>query len=189
MGYLSKRELHKLQFRSLGNNVLISERASVHKSEQMAIGDHSRIDDFCAISGFVTIRKYVHIAVHCSVTASSEEVLFNDFAGLAFGCHVFSGSDDYSGAALTNPTVPSEFKKSINAPVTLGRHVIVGAVSIVFPGVHIADGCSVGAYSMVNRSTDPWGIYAGIPAKRLKDRSKDLLVLEKKLLEGESSSS
>ena len=32
--------------------------------------------------------------------------------------------------------------------------------------------------SLVNKSTEPWGIYVGIPAKRIKDRSKDLLKFE-----------
>ncbi|MDP3928876.1 MAG: acyltransferase, partial [Bacteroidota bacterium] len=32
--------------------------------------------------------------------------------------------------------------------------------------------------SLVTRSTDPWGIYAGNPAKRMRDRRRDLLKLE-----------
>ena len=186
MGYLSQRELHKLNFVSLGKDVLISERASLHKSEMMSIGDFSRIDDFCAVSGNVQIGRNVHFAVHCSVTASREMAIFEDFSGLAMGCHIFTSSDDYSGISLTNPTVPGEFKKIDHGAVRLGRHVIIGAASLVFPGVDIADGCSVGAYSMVNRSTEPWGIYAGVPATRKKDRSKELLLLEQRYLNGES---
>jgi acetyltransferase-like isoleucine patch superfamily enzyme len=32
--------------------------------------------------------------------------------------------------------------------------------------------------SMVTKSTDPWGMYVGIPAKRVKERRKELLELE-----------
>ena len=96
MGYLSKRELHKLDFVSLGKDVLISERASLDKSEMMSIGDFSRIDDFCAVSGNVQIGRNVHFAVHCSVTASRESASFGDFSGLAMSCHIFTSSDDYS---------------------------------------------------------------------------------------------
>ena len=186
MGYLSKRELHKLNFVSLGKDVLISERASLHKSELMSIGDFSRVDDFCAISGNVHIGRNVHFAVHCSVTASRESASFGDFSGLAMSCHVFTSSDDYSGISLTNPTVPAEFKEINHGAISLGRHVIIGAASLVFPGVVIAEGCSVGAFSLVNQSTEPWGVYAGIPATRRKDRSKDLLLLEDKYLNGYS---
>lgn len=186
MGYLSKRELHKLDFVSLGKDVLVSERASLHKSELMSIGDFSRIDDFCAVSGNVWIGRNVHFAVHCSVTASQESSSFGDFSGLAMACHIFTSSDDYSGISLTNPTVPAEFKQINHGAIAIGRHVIIGAGSLVFPGVEIAEGCSVGAFSLVNRSTEPWGIYAGIPATRRKDRAKDLLQLEERYLNGNS---
>jgi galactoside O-acetyltransferase len=54
---------------------------------------------------------------------------------------------------------------------------------MVFPGVAIAEGCSVGAMTLVNKSTQPWGIYLGNPARRVKERKRDLLELEKKFLE------
>jgi len=47
------------------------------------------------------------------------------------------------------------------------------------PGVMLAEGSSIGAMSLVRKSTDPWTIYCGNPAKKLKKRSKELLVLEK----------
>ena len=186
MGYLSKRELSKLNFISIGNGVRISDRASLHKTELMAFGEYSRVDDFCALSGNVHFGRNVHIAVHCSITASSELAVFDDFSGLAMGCHVFTSSYDYSGKTMTNPTVPVQFKEIIHGSVRLGRHVIVGASSVVFPGVNIADGCSIGAFSMVNKSTEPWGIYAGVPAARVRERSKDLLLLEQEYLASES---
>jgi galactoside O-acetyltransferase len=104
--------------------------------------------------------------------------MLDDFSGLAFGCHVFTSSDDYSGISLTNPTVPQKFKNITNGKIRIGRHVIIGTGSIVFPGVEIADGCSVGAITVVTKSTEPWGIYVGNPARRIKERSKELLALE-----------
>ena len=64
----------------------------------------------------------------------------------------------------------------------MGRHVIIGSGSVVFPGVKIAEGCSVGALSLVNKSTEPWGIYVGNPARRVKLRKQDLLLEEKRYL-------
>jgi acetyltransferase-like isoleucine patch superfamily enzyme len=94
----------------------------------------------------------------------------------------FFRSDDYSGSAMTNPTVPPEFTHVSQAPVVLGRHVIIGSGSIVLPGSCLGDGVSIGALSLVKESLDPWGIYAGIPVKRLRDRSKELLELELRYL-------
>jgi hypothetical protein len=41
----------------------------------------------------------------------------------------------------------------------------------------------VGAKSLVTKSLDEWGIYSGIPTKRIKERSRDLLAFEKEFIE------
>jgi len=185
MAFYSDQEIKKLGFKKLGINVKISTKASIYRPHEMEIGDNSRIDDFCLLSGRIIIGRNVHIAAFCNVSAGECSIELEDFSGLAYGCHVFTGSDDYSGKSLTNPTVPLEYKGLKEAGVILGRHVIVGTNSIVFPGVKVAEGCSVGAFSMVTKSTKPWGIYFGIPAKRIRERSDDLLGLEKLYLENE----
>lgn len=52
----------------------------------------------------------------------------------------------------------------------------------MFPGVTIDEGCSIGAMSLVIKSTNSWGIYFGTPAIRRSERSKNLLALEKEFL-------
>lgn len=185
MPFLSQQQLESMGFRSLGRNVRISDKAAIYNPEQIEIGDHSRIDDFCVVSGKVSIGRNVHIAVFCNVAGGSEGIIFEDFSGLAYGCHVFSQSDDYTGRTLTNPTVPARFKREFKKAVRLGRHCIVGTNSLIFPGVILAEGCSIGAMSMVTKSTEEWGVYSGIPARRLKDRKRDLLVLEQAYLDSE----
>lgn len=182
MAFLSLDQLTKLGFRSLGKNVLISDKASIYDPGQMTVGDFSRIDDFCVVSGRVRIGRNVHIAVFCNVAGGSEGVVLDDFSGLAYGCHVFSQSDDYSGRTMTNPTVPSEYKNEKKDPVKIGRHCILGTCSVVFPGVELAEGTAVGAMAVVTKTTEPWSIYAGNPARRVKERKKDLLSLEQAYL-------
>ena len=87
---------------------------------------------------------------------------------------------------MTNPTVPAQYKKERKAAIKIGRHCIIGTNSIVFPGVDLAEGCSVGAMSMVTKSTEPWSVYSGVPATKLKARKTDLLALEKEYLETEN---
>jgi galactoside O-acetyltransferase len=185
MAYLSYEIMQGMNFRRLGKNVKISDKASIYNADQIEIGDHSRIDDFSVLSGRVVLGRNVHIAVLCSVSGGSEGVTMEDFSGLAYGCHVFSQSDDYTGLTLTNPTVPSEFKMEKKSKVVIGRHCIIGAHSVVFPGVTMSEGCSLGAMSMLTKSTDPWSIYFGIPAKKIKERKKNLLILEKAYLDSE----
>jgi acetyltransferase-like isoleucine patch superfamily enzyme len=182
MAYLTKAELEKIPFKYLGKNVQISTKTSLYCPEKITIGNGSRIDDFCVIKGPLTLGIYVHISPFCLVSASEAEIILGDFVGLAYRVSVFSSTDDYSGATLTNPTVPNEFKNVKHGKVSIGRHVIVGTSSVIMPNITIGEGCSIGALTFVTKSTEPWGVYFGIPAKRLKERQKDLLKLEKRLL-------
>ncbi|MBE0448530.1 MAG: acyltransferase [Actinobacteria bacterium] len=182
MAYLTRETLGDMGFKALGENVKVSDKASIYNPEMIEIGDYSRIDDFCVLSGRIIIGQYVHVAPFCLIAGGETGITMDDFSGLAYSVQVFSQSDDYSGRTLTNPTVSDKYKNERKAAVRIGRHVIIGASSIVFPGVDLADGCSVGAMTLVNKSTQPWGIYAGNPARRIKERKKDLLDLEAKFL-------
>ncbi len=182
MAYLTHEQLLALGFKNIGSNVKISDKASIYNCDQIEIGDHSRVDDFCVISGNVKIGKYCHITPMCLVAGGAPGITFSDFSTIAYGVKIFAQSDDYSGESLTNSLIPKKYKNEIFSPVILGRHVIIGANSTVLPGVAIADGCSVGTMSLLNKSTEPWGIYFGIPAKRINDRKKNIIELEKKFL-------
>lgn len=182
MAYLTQEQLVAKGFKFLGRNVRISEHASIYDTDQIEIGDHSRIDDFCCVSGKVRIGRNVHFALGCNIAGGEPGIEFHDFSGLAYGCHVFAQSDDYSGATMTNPTVPARFKAEAKKSVAIGRHSIVGTSSIIFPGVVLGEGTSVGALSVVTKSTDAWSIYIGNPARRIRERKRDLLALEEQYL-------
>lgn len=182
MAFIPDSELALMGFKKIGRNVKISDKASIYNVDQIEIGDNSRIDDFCVISGNVKIGRNVHITIFCNLAGGIPGITISDFATLAYGCHVFSQSDDYSGESMSNSTIPKKYKKEKFSSVLIGENVIVGARSVILPGCNISDGCSIGAMSLVTKSTLPWGIYFGIPAKRIKERKKDLLVLEAKYL-------
>lgn len=182
--FFTEQELSAIPFKHIGKNVKIKKTAALYFVQNISIGDNVRIDDFSIIvasANETVIGSYVHIASHCYIAASGGFSM-NDFSGLAPGVSVFTGSDDYSGNKLTNPTVDKKYTGGKTAPVTLGRHVIVGSNSVVLPGVTIDDGSSVGALSLVTKSLQSWGVYFGSPAKKIKNRSKNLLTLEKEFL-------
>lgn len=185
MAYLSDDALHAMGFAEIGQNVKISDKAAIYGAEQMRIGDNSRIDDFCVVSGRVQIGRNVHIAPLCLVAGGAPGIVLGDFSGLAYSVRVFAQSDDYSGGTMTNPTIPSEYKMEHLAAVEIRRHVIVGTGSVICPGVTLGEGTAVGAMALVLRSTDAWSIYVGNPARKLRDRKRDLLLLERKYLESE----
>ena len=185
MAYYTEEELKNLGFKYVGKNVKVSDKASIYNHEQIEIGENSRIDDFCVVSGKIKIGRNVHIAPFCLVAGGEKGIIFEDFSGLAYQVQVFTQSDDYSGRTLTNPTIPDKYKKELKKEIIIGKHSIVGAGSIIMPGVVLGEGTSIGALSLVRKKTEAWKIYVGNPAKKLTSRKKDLLELEKQYLKNE----
>jgi len=184
VAFLSRQALLDQGFRHVGENVQVSESASIHGKSRISIGDRSRIDDFCVISageGGIEIGKNIHIACHCSVIGSGM-IVFEDFSGTSSRVSIYSSNDDYSGTWMTNPTVSKEFTGVRHGAVTLGRHSIIGSGAIILPEVTIHEGAAVGALSLVTRDCEPWWIYTGVPAKKAKERSRRLLELEPEYL-------
>ncbi len=58
----------------------------------------------------------------------------------------------------------------ISFPMRLGRYAWVAARAIVSPGVNLADGAILGLGSIATRDLEPWSIYAGVPARKVKER-------------------
>lgn len=185
MAALSMEEVSNIGFASVGKDVRISDKASFYGVEKISLGDNVRIDDFCVLSagaGGIEIGSYVHIAVFSSIIGAGK-VTISDFVGISSRVSIYSSNDDYSGAAMTGPMLPSKFTNIHGAPVHLGRHAIVGSGSVVLPGVTIEDGVAIGALSLVNKDCGEFAVYAGNPLRFIKIRSKNLLLLERQFLD------
>lgn len=183
MAYYTNQELQEFGFKYVGNNVKISTKASIYNTDQIEIGSNSRIDDFCVISGKIKIGKFVHITPMCLFAGGDLGIDVADFCTFAYGVKIFTQSDDYSGHTMTNSNIPKKYKNEFKSTTVINRQTIIGAGSIIMPGVILAEGTSVGAMSLVLKDTEKWSIYVGNPAKKIKDRSKELLSLEKLFLE------
>lgn len=183
MAFLTPEELAKMGFKRFGRFVQISDKASFYGTERIEIGDHVRIDDFSVLSagaGGISFGSYIHIAIYASIIGAGR-VTLGDYSCLSSRVSVYSSNDDYSGMAMTNSTVPDDYKNVRHAPVIIGKHAIVGSGSIVLPGVTLGEGVAIGALSLVTKDCDAFTLYAGTPAKKIKARKKDLLVLEGKI--------
>lgn len=184
MAIMDRGTLLKMGFASVGHNVLISDRASFYGTERISIGNNVRIDDFCVLSagvGGISIGDYIHIAVY-SLLIGRGRIILEDFCNISSRVSLYSSSDDYSGATMTNPMIPERFTGVSHADVTVGRHVIVGSGSVLLPGVTLEEGVAVGALSLIRENCRSFGIYAGTPARLVGERKHDLLLLEKSLL-------
>jgi galactoside O-acetyltransferase len=173
--------LESLGFKRVGKDVLLSDKASIYNPAGIEIGDFSRIDDFCVLSagsGGISIGANVHIAVFSSLIGGGR-IELHDFSNVSSRVSIYSSNDDYSGAAMSNPTIPENFTNVQKSPVTLCKHVIVGAGAVVLPGVTMNCGAVAGALSLIKEECEEFGIYAGIPATRIGTRSNHLLDIER----------
>ena len=179
MAYLTSEQVRDLGLRNVGENVLISDRCVIYDPARTSIGDNSRVDDFCVLAGEIDVGRNVHVTVFCNLAGGRSGLSIGDFSTLAYGCHVIAQSDDYSGETMTNSTVPARFKSERSERVEIGEHVILGAGTVVLEGVRLADGTAAGARTLFLKSSEPWTIYVGQPARKLRPRSKNLLTLAK----------
>ncbi len=164
-------------FKSVGTDVTIYPQAKIVGAENIEIGSHVIIDDFAFIvaTAPMFIGNYVHIASFVSITGGGE-CWIEDFAGIAAGVRLVTGSDDFLGGGLTNPTVPKEYRSVSRSFVIVGAHALIGTNSVVLPGVTIGEGAAIGACSLVRKDAQSWSVYAGVPAKRMFARRADVIL-------------
>jgi galactoside O-acetyltransferase len=179
--FYGKEELNALGFKSVGKNVLISRKSSIYGISRISIGNNVRIDDFCVLSagkGGIEIGNYVHVAIFSSLQGEGK-ITMQDFAGISSRVSVYSSNDDYFGEFMSNPTVPSKYTGVTHGDVLIGKHVIIGSGSVLLPGITINTGAAIGALSLVCEDCEEFYIYKGNPAKKLVERSRNLLDLER----------
>lgn len=172
--FYSEIELAELGLKSFGSNVLISKKCSIYAPEKISVGNNVRIDDFCILSGNITLGSNVHISAYCALYGA-EGIEFKDHSGCSARTTIYSAMDDFSGDYLIGPMNPGETTNVTGGKVTIGQYVQIGAHCLVFPNVTIHEGSIVGALSLVTKDIPEWSIYVGIPAKKLRARSKGLL--------------
>ena len=181
--FYDEKEFKGIGFKKIGHNVKISRKCSIYGSQNIIIGNNVRIDDFCILSGKIRLGNNIHVAAYSALYGGTDGIVIEDFANLSSRVTVYSVSDDYSGETMTNPTIPDKYKNVSSAPVFIGRHSIIGSNAIVLPGVTVSEGSSFGSFSFINHDSEPWSINVGIPFRKIKDRSKNLLQLEQEYLE------
>lgn len=126
----------------------------IHPTVRIWAPWHLEIDD-C-----VGIGEGAHI--YCM-----DRVRIGSYAVVSQGSYLCAGSHDFNSRNMQLTT----------APITIQRYVWLCAQSFVCPGVEVAEGTVVAARGVVSKSiTDGWGVWAGVPVRRVGDRARDKVV-------------
>jgi acetyltransferase-like isoleucine patch superfamily enzyme len=179
--------MSKYSFNEEGVELEVFEPISFIKPEKISIGHHVRLSEFSLISGGdgLYIGNYVHIANHVSIIGGGVCVI-EDFVGVASGTRIITGSDDIIGAGIPSPMVPPEFRSFYRSHVIIKKHAFISTNVIIHPGLTISEGAVVASGSLVTKDLEPWGVYMGTPARKIRDRKKDtILKMEQKIYEKE----
>lgn len=146
----------------IGKNVRIGKTVRIRNPEKVKIYDNAIIDDFVYISGEVSIGKYTHIASNVTLAASTSSIFIGKYAGVSSGSKVYAGSSNYLAAGIDLPTFPKSIQYgTIYEEVVIEDSSIIGANSIILPGVSIKEGVAISAGCCISKKEKipSWSIY------------------------------
>ena len=162
-----------------GEDVFISDKVEIKRPHLVSVGNHVAIDSGFYIVTQAEIGDYIHIAPYVHVIGSAEGLLrMGNFTNISLGGKIICGSDSFMGEGLISaPGIPEEFRDRLKIePVIFEHFANTGANVTILPGVTLREGSVIGANSLVTKSTEPWTIYAGSPARPLKARKKEQMI-------------
>ena len=164
-------------FAERGIDVTICEPVCILGPERVHLKNRVMLGEFCFLAGGMGLHigNFVHVAPHVTVSGGGYCVL-EDFVSVCAGVRIVTGTDDVNGEGLPGPMVPAGLRAIYRSYVHCGRHAFIGTGAILLPGVSIGEGAVVGAGSVVTRDLEPWGIYLGSPARRVRERKREKIL-------------
>jgi len=177
--YYSTKDLIKNGFIGVDDSVLIHRTVCVVNPERIIWGRNIRIDAHSTItagSAECYIGNHVHISTNVFIAGRAGFVI-DDYSGLASGVKALGTSDDFSGKTLTGPTHDAFSTNVTEDGIKIGKYAVAGANAVIMPGADLGEGAILGSLSLAKSPLRPWTIYGGVPARPLKERSRDLLDL------------
>jgi len=125
----------------------IGKRTAIRPSVRIEIPWMLRVEDEASIGDYAIIYSL-------GPTRVGARTIVSQYA------HLCAGTHDYTQRAFP----------LIRSPITLGTDVWIGADAFIGPGVTVGDRAVVGARSSLYKDAEPGKVYAGNPAKPIKDR-------------------
>lgn len=164
--FLNTSELALLNFISIGDNVKVSRFARFYGSNNISLGSNVRIDDYCIISTSCasSIANNVHISPSCLIT-SRNGFEIGDNVTISSGVKIYGQSDDFKYSKITNPMGDQSHRNVIYTRTSVPDFTAIGTGSTILPKAKLSVGVAIGAMSLLDSVTIPWGIYFGSPAK------------------------
>ncbi len=103
------------------------------------------------------------------VTAGDAAEIYNP-APFFLGSHAIVSQGAYVCGATHNYDDPAF--PLLAYSMNIGAYAWICARAVVSPGVSVGEGAVLGLASVATRDLEPWGVYAGSPAVKVKERKR-----------------
>ena len=144
--FLVPRPLRYLLYRTAGFHIQTASvlYGSFFHTSNIKIGRRTFINHKCY---FENNMAPIEIGDHCSIAM---EVMF------CTATHHINNEGGRAGEAY-------------GLPINIKNRCWIGTRAVILPGVTVGEGCVIAAGSVVNKNCEPNGVYAGVPARRIRD--------------------
>ena len=160
------------QFKSIGKDVFIDSRAIIKRPHLVEFGDHCAVDAGVYITTAAFFGSYIHIGPYVTIIGGEKsEFIAENFCTIAAGSRIICKGEEHLGFGLIGPTIPYEYSdKYIGGKIVISQFANVLTNAVIFPGVTIGEGAVIGANTVMHVDAEPWTIYMGNPARKIKKR-------------------
>jgi len=153
----------------IGDNVIFRRNVEVriHNNSLINIADNNRIDR--GVRLLAANNSEIQLFKNCRIGLYT---VFNGGDSITIGQNTLISGFVYLQTSMHNheKSRTIQYQGYTHKPIVLGSDNWLGTHSIIFPGVHLGNGCIVGSSSLVNKSFEENTILTGVPAKEIKKR-------------------
>jgi acetyltransferase-like isoleucine patch superfamily enzyme len=150
----------------------IASTARLDDRKLISLGSDTFIDHYCILRpdhGQITLGNNSYLGPFSVILGSGGVSIGND---VMVGPHTVFASGNHDFTRVDRPMW--QFAMQSDGPIVIENDVWIGAHCLICDNVTIATGSVIGGGAVVTKSTEPFGIYAGVPAKKIGSRISKL---------------
>lgn len=158
----------KKLLRNCGEEIRLMPLAKIAKPEVVELDDNCRIRDFVFIWGGqgVKIGKHTDVQPHVVVWGGGQ-LTVGDRVSIGPGSVLLTAVYTHEGGLKMVDGLGEGSALAAYGHLVIKDDVYIGANCTLMPDITIGEGAIIGAGSFINQDAEPWGIYAGSPAKKI----------------------
>ena len=153
--------------------------------DNIQVGDYTIYNDFCNDQ-----RDFEKNNVLYQYPINNDKLIIGKFCSIACKAKFLMTSGNHTMNSLSTYTFPIFYEEwgldvshitdawDNKGDIVIGNDVWIGYDAIIMPGVKIGDGAIIGTRAIVTNDVPPYTIALGIPAKVIKKRFSDDIILK-----------